>query len=99
MDLNSKKFTIAGKPFYAFLSCYAVNEFETMTGESIKDSGKNTSNQLKLFYCCAKAGFLEAGVDFNLSFEQFMNLPYLETVEKFSVALYGKEEDEKPKKK
>lgn len=99
MELNSKQFQVAGKDFYAFLSCFAVNEFEESTGLSIKDSGKNTATQMKLFYYCAKAGFREAGKDFDLSFEQFMDLPYMEIFEKFSAALYGREEEEKPKKK
>jgi hypothetical protein len=100
MQLNSKQFKIAGKDFYAFLSNFAVNEFEESSGLSIKESGKNTATQMKLFFCCAKAGFKEAGKDFDLSLEQFMDLPYLETIEKFSEALYGKPQDEeKPKKK
>lgn len=99
MDLNSKKFKIGGKDFYAFLSNFAVNEFEELTGLSIKESGKNTANQMKLFFCCAKAGFREAGKEFELSMEQFMDLPYLETIENFTNALYGKEETESPKKK
>jgi hypothetical protein len=96
MNLKAKKILVDGKEFFIFLSNYAVNEFEKETGKKITDAGLTTETQLKLFFFCAKAGCLETETDFSITWDQFLNLPYLETIEKFSSAIYGKSDEQEP---
>ena len=99
MELKSKEVEVGGVSLFVFLSNFAVNEFETSTGKKITQAGESTDLQLKLFFYCAKAGFLERGIDFPFTWEQFLNLPYLETMEVFSAAIYGKDPGNETTKK
>ena len=96
MNLKAKKILVDGNDFFVFLSNFAVNEFEKETGKKITEAGLTTETQLKLFFFCAKAGSLEAGTDFSITWDQFLNLPYLETIEKFSSVIYGKSDEPEP---
>lgn len=87
--LGNKLVEVGGKSYPIRITNRAMIEYEHLSGESIA-SFKSTENIIMFFYCTAKAGAKYNKVEFNYTYDEFLDLVddyYTEVITNFTKAL------------
>jgi hypothetical protein len=100
--LEGKKIRIAGNDFSLRITVRAMIEYENLTGESISDmKGGQTEKLIKFFYVIAKAGARNEKMEFEYSYEEFLDIiddHYLDFITNLYEAVFSPGGDDEKKK-